>query len=243
MDATEAPAAGAGLLRRLRRHAGDVLFVVAAAIAVWFLWPSSLGGCTTLTIVSGHSMEPTYYTGDLVVSRCGEYGVGDIVVYNPPKVGNARVIHRIIGGTPDGWIIQGDNNSFVDPWTPGNERVLGEAVLHLPKVGLIGSVLVSPITWVSLLLVAAALVIWPSREQDAERAAAEGAVATGDAETPDGPTTDGPTMDGPTTGGLDADGPGLDDEPTDVPTAAGPPDAPADPATAVGRPAAPVTTA
>jgi signal peptidase len=143
-----------------------VLFVVAAAIAVWFLWPSSLGGCTTLTIVSGHSMEPTYYTGDLVVSRCGEYGVGDVVVYNPPKVGNARVIHRIISGTPDGWLIQGDNNSFVDPWMPGNERVLGKAVLHLPKVGLVGSVLVSPITWVSLLLVAAALVVWPSREDE-----------------------------------------------------------------------------
>lgn len=166
MDATEAPAAGAGLLRRLRRHAGDVLFVVAAAIAVWFLWPSSLGGCTTLTIVSGHSMEPTYYTGDLVVSRCGEYGVGDVVVYNPPKVGNARVIHRIVSGTPDGWLIQGDNNAFVDPWMPGNERVLGKAVLHLPKVGLVGSVLVSPITWVSLLLVAAALVVWPSREDE-----------------------------------------------------------------------------
>jgi len=173
MDATEAPAAGAGLLRRLRRHAGDVLFVVAAVIAVWFLWPSSLGGCTTLTIVSGHSMEPTYYTGDLVVSRCGEYQVGDVVVYNPPKVGNARVIHRIIGGTPDGWLIQGDNNSFVDPWMPGNERILGHAVLHLPKVGLVGSVLVSPITWVSLLLVAAALVVWPSRED--EKAAGPGA--------------------------------------------------------------------
>lgn len=177
MDATEAPAAGAGLLRRLRRHAGDVLFVVAALVAGWFLWPSSLGGCTTLTIVSGHSMEPTYYTGDLVVSRCGEYGVGDVVVYNPPKVGNARVIHRIIGGTSDGWIIQGDNNSFVDPWKPSDERIFGKAVLHLPKVGLVGSVLVSPMTWVSLLLVAGALIIWPSREKDGAAASRDDAGA------------------------------------------------------------------
>jgi signal peptidase len=166
MNATEAVAAGAGLLRRLRRHAGDVVFLVGALIVGFFLWPTTLGGCTTLTIVNGHSMEPTYYTGDLVVSRCGSYHVGDIVVYNPPNVGSARVIHRINGGDGEtGWVMKGDNNSFLDPWQPTNDRVLGKAVLHLPKVGLIGSVLVSPVTWISLLLVAAALVIWPSRPE------------------------------------------------------------------------------
>ena len=64
------------------------------------------------------------------------YQVGDIVVYNPPDVGGARVIHRIIGGNgADGWVMQGDNNDFVDPWEPTDDRVLGKAVLHLPKVG------------------------------------------------------------------------------------------------------------
>ncbi len=166
MHATEVSVAGAAMLRRLRRHAGDVLFLVAALVVGYFLWPTSLGGCTTLTIVSGHSMEPTYYTGDLVVSRCGDYQVGDVVVYNPPNVGTARVIHRIIGGDgATGWVMQGDNNDFIDPWEPTDDRVLGKAVLHLPKVGLVGSVLVSPITWVSLLLLAAALVIWPAKPE------------------------------------------------------------------------------
>lgn len=170
MHATEVSVAGAALLRRLRRHAGDVLFLVAALVVGYFLWPTSLGGCTTLTIVSGHSMEPTYYTGDLVVSRCGEYQAGDIVVYNPPNVGTARVIHRIIGGDgATGWVMQGDNNDFVDPWQPTDDRVLGRSVLHLPKVGLVGSVLVSPITWVSLLLLAAALVIWPAKPEQPDR--------------------------------------------------------------------------
>ena len=179
MAATEAPAAGAGLLRRLRRHAGDIVFLIGALVAAYFLWPTSLGGCTTLTIVSGHSMEPTYYTGDLVVSRCGSYDVGDIVVYNPPDVGGARVIHRIVGGSSEaGWAMKGDNNDFVDPWQPTNDRVLGKAVLHLPKVGLVGTVLVSPMTWISLLMVAAALVIWPSKpelEPDARGAGDESA--------------------------------------------------------------------
>ena len=170
MNTTEVAAAGAGLLRRLRPHAGDAVFLVLALVAAYFLWPTSLGGCTTLTIVSGHSMEPTYYTGDLVVSRCGGYDVGDVVVYNPPDVGGARIIHRIIGGNAeDGWVMQGDNNDFVDPWQPTDARVFGKAVLHLPKVGLVGAILVSPITWLSLLLVAGALLIWPSKpEHDSE---------------------------------------------------------------------------
>ena len=164
MNATEAAAAGAGFLHRLRRHAGDAAFLAVALVLGFFLWPSSLGGCTTLTIVSGHSMEPLYYTGDLVVSRCGGYQVGDIVVYNPPDVGGARVIHRIIGGNgEDGWVMQGDNNDFVDPWQPTNDRVLGKAVLHVPQLGKLASVLLSPLTWLSLLLVALALVIWPSK--------------------------------------------------------------------------------
>jgi len=186
MHATEVSVAGAALLRRLRSHAGDVLFLVAALVVGYFLWPTSLGGCTTLTIVSGHSMEPTYYTGDLVVSRCGDYQVGDIVVYNPPNVGTARVIHRIIGGDgATGWVMEGDNNDFIDPWEPTDDRVLGKAVLHLPKVGLVGSVLVSPITWVSLLLLAAALVIWPAKpEQPDDEEPADSADAPADDSAP-----------------------------------------------------------
>ena len=54
------------------------------------VWPTSLGGCTTMTVVSGHSMEPTFHTGDLVVARCGTPAVGDIVIYQPPDSTNAR---------------------------------------------------------------------------------------------------------------------------------------------------------
>lgn len=169
MNATEAAAAGAGVLHRLRRHAGDAAFLAVALVLGFLLWPSSLGGCTTLTIVSGHSMEPLYYTGDLVVSRCGDYQVGDVVVYNPPDVGGARVIHRIIGGNGEsGWVMQGDNNDFVDPWEPTNDRVLGRAMLHVPQLGKLASVLLSPLTWLSLLLVALALVIWPSTPRPSE---------------------------------------------------------------------------
>lgn len=164
-------AAGAGLPRRLLGHASGALWLVGAVVLGWFLWPSSLGGCTTVTIVSGESMEPTYYTGDLVVSRCGEVEVGDVIVYQPADTGGARIIHRVIGGSADdGWLVQGDNNDFVDPWEPRAEEILGSPVLHLPQVGRFASILLSPLTWISLLVVALAVVIWPSDEPDADDA-------------------------------------------------------------------------
>ena len=154
---------GVVLPRRLLGLATSVAWILGSLTIGWLLWPSSLGGCTTLTIVSGHSMEPTYYTGDLVVSRCGAVDVGDVIVYNPPDVGGARVIHRIIDGDASGWIVQGDNNDFIDPWNPTEENILGSAVLHLPQVGKFAAILLSPLTWISLMVVALAVVVWPGR--------------------------------------------------------------------------------
>lgn len=167
--------AGAGLPRRLLGLATSALWLIGALVVGWLLWPSSLGGCTTLTIVSGESMEPTYYTGDLVVSRCGPVEVGDVIVYSPPDVGGARVIHRIVGGDETGWVVQGDNNDFLDPWEPTEENILGAAVLHVPQLGKLAALLLSPLTWISLLVVALAVVVWPGKDQeDDETADAEG---------------------------------------------------------------------
>lgn len=139
------------------------------AVAVWALWPSTLGGCTTLTIVSGHSMNPTYATGDLVVARCGEPQVDDVIVYQPATENGGRVIHRIIGGDGEtGWRMQGDNNDFTDPWLPVADEVLGVARLHLPGVGVAASILLQPMTWASLLVIAGAILLWPGRAKAAE---------------------------------------------------------------------------
>lgn len=193
MEATEVvEQPGAGLPRRLLAHATSVVWILAALGVGWLLWPSSLGGCTTLTIVAGRSMEPTYYTGDLVVSRCGIADVGDVIVYTPPGVDGARVIHRIVDGDAEGWIVQGDNNDFTDPWLPTQEDILGSPVLHLPGVGRFASILLSPLTWISLLVVALAVVIWPGKQPE----------ETDDGDEPDGledgvTTTPGALAEGP----------------------------------------------
>lgn len=198
MVASEDEQDGAGLSpRRLLGLASSAAWLVGALVVGWFLWPSSLGGCTTLTIVSGESMEPTYYTGDLVVSRCGPVEVGDVIVYNPPDVGGARVIHRIVdGNAEDGWVVQGDNNDFLDPWNPKAEQILGSAVLHVPYVGRFAAILLSPLTWVSLLVIALAIVVWPGRSKDEEPAEDETQDDGGDA-SPEAVEVEAPEADAP----------------------------------------------
>lgn len=162
-----APAPDVTSPRRVLGLLGSAAWVAVALVVAWLLWPTSLGGRTTLTIVSGASMEPTYRTGDLVVARRGPVEVGDVVVYVPPDVGGARVIHRVVGGDgTDGWVLQGDGNDFLDPWRPTEDDVLGRAVLHVPGVGRVAAIALSPLTWLSLLLVAAALLLWPADPEE-----------------------------------------------------------------------------
>jgi signal peptidase len=57
--------------------------------------------------------------------------------------------------------MKGDNNSYDDPWQLTNSDIVGIAQLQIPAVG---SMLRAPLVWTSLLLVAAALLIWPTRK-------------------------------------------------------------------------------
>ena len=161
-----------GWVRRLGAVTG---WLILGGVTV-ALWPSHLGGCTTITIVTGHSMEPTLQPGDLAVARCGQPQVGDVVAYRPFPDKAPVVIHRIIGGDgKSGWQLQGDNNHFVDPFQPLSSQVKGVMVASVPKVGSFLSFLAAPMVWSSLLLCAAALNMWPgSSAEEADDGPPEG---------------------------------------------------------------------
>ena len=156
---------GLGARRAVRWTA---LALIAAGLFV--IWPQSLGGSVAYVKVDGHSMDPTYHTGDLaVVRRQSSYRVGDAVAYRIPRGdfgAGSLVIHRLIGGDGEkGYITQGDNRSIVDPWHPRTADIVGRVRMNVPGAGSRVAELSKPIYLgglVAALTVAVMLV--PSRE-------------------------------------------------------------------------------
>lgn len=151
-----------GRAGRLRAAGGWVLFALVLALAA-FLWPHQWGGHTSLTIVSGHSMDGTYATGDLVVGRTGAAEVGDVIVYRPPGL-DGYVVHRIVGGDAEaGWITRGDNNGWDDPWRPTSDDVVGVVHWRVPHAWAVVHLATSPFAIVAYALVVAGVFLWPAR--------------------------------------------------------------------------------
>lgn len=147
--------------RRYLSVLGSVVVWLIVAIDAFYLWPVQLGGATSMVIVSGVSMEPTYYGGDLVIARRMEPTIGDVIVYAPESLGGSQVVHRIIGGDAEsGWILQGDNNSYEDPFRPKGDEVRGVVLVHYSNFGRVTVLLLNPMVWAALLLAALVLLLW-----------------------------------------------------------------------------------
>jgi signal peptidase len=130
-----------------------VLVVIAAATAL-LVWPMLTGQPSRVIIVSGHSMEPTFHTGDLLLAwPSSEYHVGDVVPYRIPADepgAGGMVIHRLVGHDRAGYLMKGDNNAAPDMWRPRHGDAVGRTILLVPKVGVL-------LAWIRQPLILAAL--------------------------------------------------------------------------------------
>jgi len=146
------------------RRLGRLLFTLAffAAVAAWavLLSPRFVGGPGSYVLVSGTSMEPLLHNGDVVVAReRSSYEVGDVVAYRVPEGeagAGAIVIHRVIGGDANGYLLQGDNRTGRDLWRPKRSDVVGEMWFSVPRAGLYLAILRAPLP----LAIAAALFVF-----------------------------------------------------------------------------------
>lgn len=146
---------------------------VLLAVVAFVGWPTQLGGDTGYTVVSGHSMEPTYHTGDLVITRRqATYEVGDVVVYRVPQGepgAGMFVVHRITGGdATSGFTIQGDNNPSEDIWTPQLRDINGAATIWVPHGGTVLLQTHNPLLWALVGALYVGAILWRDDESDAE---------------------------------------------------------------------------
>jgi hypothetical protein len=90
-------------------------------------------------IYTGQSMAGTFAFGDqLIIEKVlpGNVRTGDILIYRAvdQKGLSDEVVHRVIGSTPDGLMVQGDNNLHPDG-TRVNEQNLVGRVTHVEREG------------------------------------------------------------------------------------------------------------
>lgn len=89
-------------------------------------------------------MAPNFQTGDLVLTRTAhQYDVGDAVAYENPRIG--QVFHRIIDKVGQEFILQGDNNYWIDSFQPTHENILGKLWFRIPSAGRIIQKLREPV--------------------------------------------------------------------------------------------------
>lgn len=124
------------MLSRIRYSSFFAAFLVVLTLTAWLVFlPIQFGGVTAYVMVNGNSMEPTYYMGDLVITRReASYEKGDIVTYFNSDI-NQYVIHRIVGRESGRFVLQGDNNAWLDNERPTIESITGKAWLHFPGLG------------------------------------------------------------------------------------------------------------
>jgi signal peptidase len=130
-------------------------FVVGRGIGSFLLW--TVAGLATglalallvplpfharpLTVMSG-SMEPTFSTGDVVVSRQVsplKTHPGDVVSFRDPERGGLLVTHRVRSMRRQGdkvvFVTKGDANNTSERWRVGTGDTIGRALFRLPALG------------------------------------------------------------------------------------------------------------
>lgn len=199
-DRERRSAAWGRALRAAVRVVRTTVLVIAVPLVV-YLWPSSLGGRSTIVFVSGESMLPTISTDDVVVARSADdYAIGDVVVIEIPEGepgAGERIIHRLVGGSSTtGWFTQGDNRDYPDQWMLTRQDIVGRARVIAPfgdEARLLFRMMLWPVVWGVAAAVGVFRLAWRRLG-----AAAGASTINGDEK---GASDAGSTVDGRRTGG------------------------------------------
>ncbi|MFT4867138.1 MAG: signal peptidase [Ilumatobacter sp.] len=147
----------------------SIAFTVAVVVFTIYFWPAVLGGGSRIITVSGHSMEPTYVSNDIVVTRdSGGISLGDVVVFEVPE-GPAEgmlVIHRVHEVNDEGlFITQGDNRDTPDQWQLTESDIVGKPLAHIPRGGIFLDLLRNIRVIGGLVGLVVLFLLWPDDEE------------------------------------------------------------------------------
>lgn len=124
--------------KRPAKKNGSLAWIIVAIVTMLLLWFNlGLFGVQPF-LVSGVSMQPTLYAGDIVIVKNvapEEIAVGDVILY---KLSNGMVLHRVIEIQNENgqiqFITQGDGLNIVDN-PVGESQLKGKMIASIPKLG------------------------------------------------------------------------------------------------------------
>jgi signal peptidase len=119
--------------------AGSWLLVLMLAVGVIWLNSGALG--VRPSLISGNSMNPMLYPGDVVITRVispEQIQVGDVIRFHRDGI---DVVHRVkevrTNGSTLVFVTRGDNNN-VDDSPIMTDQLEGKVIMAIPKVGWVG---------------------------------------------------------------------------------------------------------
>jgi signal peptidase len=147
--------------------------VAAALVGAWWMTvaPMALGGPASYVVTQGDSMLPTFEPGGLVVTRASDsYQVGDVVAYRNRQL-DSVVLHRIVAEHDGRFVLQGDNNDFLDGYQPSTEDMVGTEWLELSGAGNLVRFVQQPLVFAVIIgvMVLLALRVTPPRNRHRRR--------------------------------------------------------------------------
>jgi signal peptidase len=153
LNGQDAPAASETKKEGENAWAGAWLLVAALGVGVIWLNSGFLG--IRPSLVSGNSMNPALYPGDVVVTRETKpeaIRVGDVIRFRRDGL---DVVHRVVEIVEqDSGLVfttRGDNNNTDDAPVMA-EQVQGKLILTIPKIGWIGILFRLALAWVGGIL-------------------------------------------------------------------------------------------
>lgn len=134
-------------------------------------------GLGTAVVISG-SMEDAISINDMVVIwKTNDYEVGDVVTFQGrTHPVTHRIIEKRVENGQEFFVTQGDANNTPDDEIP-RDLIVGEVIAVIPGVGAIQTFLSQPAGFLSLTLIAGAIILLPEylrRKEDAEDREEEG---------------------------------------------------------------------
>jgi len=156
--------------RKLTRDILTLVVLILSIILVYIGLRFFLATTTPLVVVASGSMSPALEVGDLIIVKGvqpEEIKIGDIIVFDPPREGIGRTVHRVKDiESANGNLTfktKGDANDIEDLYMVYPENIHGRLLNKIPYIGYLALNPLIPVIIITVIIVI--IILWPEEKR------------------------------------------------------------------------------